>query len=350
MAVNCRAGTRACRHTGAHADGRVVVVTGATDDLWRQGFGTIETAERIRAILAGHWRESRLAIVDTQAQLQELIDDPPDLVFSGINYLPTGSAPGSPGARIWVSQLLAQAGINYTGSIRSALELTIDKGRAKSELLRKAVPTAPFFVATPGLYRSAGELPLELPLFIKPLYEGDGRGIGRDSVARTVDDYERKVRAIEDEWGQPALVETYLEGREFTVARLGGEDDDPILLPLELTGEADGFGERVLGFEAKLANRERVDTVPPGPLRERLLSLSRAAFRALGNRDYGRVDLRMDRRGSLYVLEANFIPGLAERYSYFPLACAQDRGLTYQETIVEIARVAAARNPSSRGC
>lgn len=346
MAVNCRAGTRACRHTGAQADGRVVVVTGATDELWRQGFGTIETAERIRAILAGHWRESRLAVVDTQAQLQELIDDPPDLVFSGISYLPGVSAPESPGARIWVSQHMAQAGINYTGSIRSALELTIDKGRAKSALLKNAVPTAPFFVATPGLYRSAGELPLELPLFVKPLYEGDGRGIGADSVARTFAGYERKVGAIMEEWGQPALVETYLAGREFTVARLGGEDEDPTLLPLELVGEAGELGERILGFEAKLANRERARAVPAGRLRERLLALSRATLQALTNRDYGRIDLRMDGAGNLYVLEANFIPGLTEQYSYFPLACAVNRGLTYQETIVEIARIAAARNLS----
>ncbi|MBN1423927.1 hypothetical protein JXA88_05155, partial [Candidatus Fermentibacteria bacterium] len=90
-----------------HVDGRVVVVTTEADGLWRQGFGSVETAARICSILADYWRESRLAIVNTEIELQGLIEDPPALVFSGINYLPGG-------AKTWISQALADAGINYT--------------------------------------------------------------------------------------------------------------------------------------------------------------------------------------------------------------------------------------------
>lgn len=321
-------------------DGRVVVVTSEVEELRRQGFGTVEIAENIQAILASHWREAHLVVLNRRSDLRELIDDSPDLVFSGINYLPSGTTSDSRRERTWISQSMAEAGINYTGSTRAALELVIDKAMTKRALLKSAVPTAPFFQATPGLYRRAGDLPLELPLFVKPLYEGDSRGIGPDSVARDFHDYERLVRAIDDAWGQPALVETYLEGREFTVARLGGEDNNPTLFPLELIVQAVASGERILGFDTKVANREKVKPVPPGHFRKRLLSLAEGAFMALSNRDYGRVDLRMDGRGSLYILEANFIPGLHEGYSYFPLACGLNRGLSYQDTIQEIARIA----------
>ncbi len=329
-------------------NGRVVVVTAEIDDLWRQGFGSVETAAGIARILSASWRESRLAVVNSGTDLAALASDRPDLVFSGINYVPRDDGAGAH-ERLWVSQVMAGAGINFTGSERPVLELVLDKARTKEVLQRCGIPTARYFTATPGEYRCASELPVAPPLFVKPLCEGDGRGIGPDSIARSYEDYERKVQAICEEWGQPAIAETYLDGREFTVARLGGTDADPNLMPLELVVEAVEDGGRILGFQAKKDNRELVLAVPEGALRDELLSVSGRAFKALGNRDYGRIDLRMDAQGRLNVLEANFIPGLTDRYSYLPLACGMYSGMRYEETITEIARTAFTRGAGSTG-
>ncbi len=244
-------------------------------------------------------------------------------------------------------------GVPYTGSDPLTLGLALDKRRAKDAFRAAGVPTPAHFVAGDG----AGPLPpheFDLPAIVKPLFEGSSKGIDAGSLCATRDAVQAKVLDIVRLYDQPALVESFLPGREFTCAVIGNGESARVLPVVEIRFDALPAGAPpIYGYEAKwLWDRadEPIEVFRcPAPLDDSTLtaieSVTLAAFHALGCRDWARVDLRLDAAGLPQVIEVNPLPGILpdpEQHSCFPLA-ASAAGLSYDAMIAAVVDAACER-------
>lgn len=222
-----------------------------------------------------------------------------------------------------------------------AATLTLHKGMAKRVLRDAGVPTTPFaLVAHPD---DVDAVDLPFPLFCKPVAEGTAKGIHPRS--RVLD--RAALRAVCDEllarYRQPVLVEPFLPGREFTTAIVGEGEGAEVIGTMEvilLSGRAEAHAYTYLNKEE---SEERCDfpLADPDSAAE-AARVALAAWRALGCRDAGRVDLRADADGRLMVLEANPLPGMHAEHSDLPMICTKV-GVPYVELVRRIVDAAAAR-------
>ena len=125
---------------------------------------------------------------------------------------------GNSKQKIWLSEFFEQANISYTGSKKNALQYDLDKTIAKEIVASKGIITADFFTAFPDEYKDSQELPLHFPLFLKPTHAANGNGVDTDSLVHNFNQFRKKVMTLYNKYRCPTLVETYLDGREFTVA------------------------------------------------------------------------------------------------------------------------------------
>lgn len=307
---------------------------------------TPESCNEICNVLKNHFTEVEATVIKEKADLKNLIKRKPDLVFLGVKYVgftENAKRRESPN-KIWLSEYLESKGINHTASKAVAIKLEFDKILAKEAMLKNNIDTAPFFVARPGQYKKTKELPLQFPLFIKPIYEGNGKGIDKNSIVTNFDDFGTKVESIHKEFKSPSLVEKYLSGREFTVGVFDAVSSEgkTAIMPVELKA-SDNCGNKILSFEVKTEDNERLIPIQDAKEHERISGFAKNAFTALGARDYGRIDIRMDENGALYFLEANLLPGLNPRKSYFIKTCKINGQGNYEEAILRIAETALKR-------
>jgi len=322
----------------------------ATDiaDLAMMGFGSVKNCINVYNALNEKYSHVDLNIVRTASDLAKISFRKPDLVFSGIKYVVFNEEEITKNIKekIWISEFLDNIGINYTGSGKEAIELEFSKDAAKKRVAEYGINTAPYFVAKPGMYKTADELPVSFPLFIKPLREGDGKGIGVDSIVYDFEGFQNKVQSIHTSFKQSALVEKYLNGREFTVSILGSDfSNEPIAMPIEIIFPDGKSHNKILGYETKKENKEVVIAIDDEDIFNSVVSIAKRSFVALGARDFGRIDIIMDENDCPYFLEANLVPGMTQRpndldSSYFPRACFINSHITYQETVQRIAEMA----------
>jgi len=242
--------------------------------------------------------------------------------------------------------------IPYTGSDSMALALCLDKGRTKEILAHHRVPTPDFTVV-------AGPEELDgfaaWPAMVKPVHEGSSMGITRASYCASRDEGARAVAAVVGRYRQPAIVESYLPGREFTCAILGNGPDARALPIVEVDFAALPAGALpIYSYEAKwiwdLPEKPldifRCPAEVSGELAAEIERTALAAYRVLRCRDWARVDLRCDARGVPQVLEVNPLPGIhpdPAMNSCLPRA-ARAAGLDYDELILTVLRAGAARH------
>ncbi len=238
--------------------------------------------------------------------------------------------------------------VPYTGSDPLTLALALHKGRAKELLAYRGVPTAPFAcVERPA---DVERMTLPYPVFVKPVAEGSSKGIYANNLCEDSAQLRERVPVLLERYAEAVLVEAYLPGPEFTVAILG--NDPAYCLPvvgLDFTALPAG-APPVYGYEAKwiwdtperpLAIFQCPASVTPGLYRE-IERTALDAYRALGCRDWCRVDVRVDRFGVPNVLELNPLPGIIPdpaMNSCFPKA-ARAAGFTYDQVIQEVVRIA----------
>lgn len=220
--------------------------------------------------------------------------------------------------------------IPYVFSDPLTMAVTLDKGIAKRIVRDCGVPTADFAIIE--RIEDADRVALPYPLFLKPIAEGSGKGIGTNN--KVADPAAMKATAADllDRFEQPVLVETLLPGREFTVAITGTGDDASVLgvseiVPLE-GYHGDGYG---------LVNKEdwdgRLDIVGAPPADAKASGdVALAAWRALRCRDGGRVDIRYDANDVPNFIEVNPLAGLRPNYSDMCFISTRE-GLSYQDLI-----------------
>jgi D-alanine-D-alanine ligase len=234
----------------------------------------------------------------------------------------------------------------YTGGGPQALYLAQDKSIAKKIFDFHKIKTPDFAISYKGRTEHAHDI--EFPLIVKPVSEDGSIGIDAGSVVDSVKELMERIDYIHEEFDSPALIEEYIEGREIYAAILGNDNAEVLpLIELDLSKLPKGtpriacqevkFDQETEAFKVtKSAPVEDMDEETTKQLQETAL----AAYRALKLRDYGRIDMRLNKKGQVYVIEANPNPWLASA-AEFTLA-SKKAGYSYTdmiEKIVELARV-----------
>ena len=262
---------------------------------------------------------------------RQLTDSPVDLVFNIAEGVEGRNREAA------VPALCELMGIPYTGSDAATLSIALDKALSKKVLRQHGILTPEFQLMETGRERLSPKL--VFPLIVKPNQEGSSKGVS--AHASVVDD-EASLRAVVrdllEKYRQPALVEHYVAGREFTVGLLG--DKRPrVLPPMEILFLDKNNPRPVYDYQIKQEWEKHVYYQCPAQLSpaesKAIEKVARETFEALDCRDVARVDLRMDEGGNFYVLEVNPLPGLTPDYSDLCLI-AKAANIDYRSLIGEI--------------
>lgn len=258
-----------------------------------------------------------------------------------------------------IPAMLEMLRIPYTGGKVLAQALSLDKAMAKRVWMSYGLPTTAF-----QLFRTGDEplLPaLEFPLFAKPSREGTGKGIDEQAVLENESELRARVRWLIENYQQPALVETYLSGREFTVGFVGNELQ-PGEKPLSDKYDAQGFhvfpvleidtsplgdaDPRIYTNRIKSDMPLSINYICPAEvepdLEAELDRLAIAAFQAIEGLDVARVDFRLDAHGQPRLMEINILPGMNPTISDLCIMSRADN-TSYTEVINDILYLAARR-------
>ena len=247
-----------------------------------------------------------------------------------------------------IPAILETYGIACTFSDPLVMALTLHKGLTKTVVAAGGVPTPRFAVVE----KPADIEPIDLPfpLFAKPVAEGTGKGVSPASKAGDKAALRAVCLQLLAQYRQPVLVETYLPGREFTVGITGTGDGAVAVGTIEIVllerAEADAYSyinkERCEELvEYRLVHADRDAQVRAAE------QVALDAWRILGCRDAGRVDLRCDAAGQPSFMEVNPLAGLHPEHSDLPIL-ATKAGVSYVELIRRIVTSAAPRVEAAR--
>nr|CBH37123.1 putative D-alanine--D-alanine ligase [uncultured archaeon]CBH37244.1 putative D-alanine--D-alanine ligase [uncultured archaeon] len=242
--------------------------------------------------------------------------------------------------------------IPYTGSGVLTLGLCLNKVRTKEILRYYGIPTPDFWLFRSKNEKLDLELELKFPLIVKLLHEGSQMGLSSDSIVCSEEDLRDRVAYLMHEYGEPVIVEEFLDGREFTVGILGNEK--PIILPIVEALFEEGQKMRLFtpdkpllpfipkGVAINLKERSVCPADVDEDLRSEIEEIALNAYRALDCRDWCRIDLRMTRDGDIpNVLELNPIAGIDP--SYLLPRAAKAAGISYKRLINMILEFGAKR-------
>lgn len=245
------------------------------------------------------------------------------------------------GREALVPALLDAWQIPYVFSDPLACAVTLHKGVAKNVVRGHGLATPNFAVVDAA--EQVRDLRLRYPLFAKPVAEGTGKGVSPASRVSSVEELVGVCAALLAQHRQPVLIEEFLPGREFTVGLIGTGPAAEALGTMEvhLGPKAD---QEVYTYENKEHWEGRVtySLLSEEPLLSAVESLAIAAWRALGCRDGGRLDIRLDATGAPSFIEANPLAGLNPGHSDLPFIC-RFKGIPYDELIRRIVVSAIAR-------
>jgi|SRR5882672_10863026 len=303
----------------------------APDDALEE-YDSIATVEGIeRALVARGHRVRRLG--GGRNFVAAVLEAPPQLVFN------ISEGRGTRSREAHVPALCEMLGLPYTHSDPLTSALTLDKALAKRVVQSCGVPTPAFAVIE--RVEQLGDLALRFPLFAKPLFEGSSMGISRKSKLDDPATCRERVAALLRDYGEPVLVEEYCSGAEFTVGVLGTGATARAISAMEIVPKLVSRADFVYSLEVKRnwnwAEEVEYHVPPRRPAHEvaAIEKVALDAYRALGIRDVGRVDLRCDAGGTPKFIEANPLPGIAPGWS--DLAILWERtGRTHDQLIQAI--------------
>jgi len=316
-------------------------------------FDHIETIEAIQSAIesAGH----RTVFIQADRNLPYTLKQiKPDICFNIAEGL------GGDGREAQVPGLLEMLRIPYTGSRVVTNAISLDKTLTKRIWRDRSLPIAPFQEFSTGNEPLRPEL--RFPLFVKPAREGTGMGVDTKAIANTEAEVRERAKWVINTYRQPALVEQYLPGREFTVAVMGRSDSKLYSRHPEWY-DVDGFHRFPImeldsscsvtpGIYSQAAKCKDIgEEGAPGyfcpaevddELAKKLQYYAWRAHNMIGALDISRVDIRLDAKGQPCLIEINTLPGLTPDFSDLCLIAKAD-GISYQELILEILYLGASR-------
>jgi D-alanine-D-alanine ligase len=312
------------------------------EECTQEGTKHDEVVDQVAAALSeGGHKTSLIGISDDLRELMDKLDDKrPDLVFNLCERFSDNDE-----YEMHVTAILAMLGQPFTGTGPVGMALRQDKAVTKKLLKFHAVPYPNYATFDKNNLEFAGNM--RFPLFVKPLHGDTSLGINDSSLVTEYSKLVERINFIQTQLKVPALVEEYIEGREFYVGILGNDAAEILpVMELDFAKLPAGY-PRIYGHEAKSdvaslqygAVNAIVATDLAPEVRARLIMAGREAAYALKVQDYARVDIRLSSDGIPNVVEVNANPYL-ERTSAFALAALQ-AGMGYTtlvNRIVEIAR------------
>jgi len=204
-------------------------------------------------------------------------------------------------------------GIPYSGSGPETLALTLNKDASKKICKYHNIPT-PRFQAFSEM-EELKEFDLDFPVIVKPVHEGTSKGITNDSYVENIESLKQKVQYILENFKEPAQVEEYIDGREFSAGILG---NDPYIIFQPIEVDFSTFPAHLhhfYSYEAKTKYDNPNNMIYPARVTPReeqeIKRIAIKAYRAFKCRDFGRCDFRMDQKGRIYLLEMTALPGLS---------------------------------------
>jgi D-alanine-D-alanine ligase len=303
----------------------------------------VKVARVVAAALASAGFDARMlaARAPLGDLVRELERDRPDVVFNLIE----GFGGQSAGAT-YVTGVLELLGLAYTGSPVEALARCVSKGAAKALLKGHGLPTAPFEVVPIG--EAIEEWRWHWPVVVKPDCEDGSLGIDQRSIVTDRQSAAQRVTWIHETYAGAAIVEEYLPGNEFNIGVLELPEAEPLPVA-EVVYEPIAGAWPILTYNAKWSAGSQEDRASvvrcPAHIDEALAGelrgLAVAAFTLTGCRDYGRVDLRLDRHGRPMILEVNPNPDIGPAAGW--ARALRSSGRDYAATIAGLARRALER-------
>ena len=279
---------------------------------------------------------------DLEYLVRHLNEWKPDLVFNGAE-----AYRGDESLEYLLPGLLEAEGFRYTGAPPLALQVTRNKAISKKVL-------AYFGIQVPGFvsYRLREPVeqtpPLSFPLIVKPLQADASAGIAQASVVQDVGALAERVSFIHERFGQGAIAEEFVDGRELYVSIVGNDDSLEILPITEMvfdkrkTRPEERIATQSAKWDESYRERKGIRNVFARPLaktvRDQIVETCRTAYRALWLRDYARLDLRVTEDGGVWVLEANANPFIS--YGHDMANAAAKAGMEYCDFIQRIVRAA----------
>jgi len=249
-----------------------------------------------------------------------------------------------------IASFIDLLGIPYTGTGPRGLFLGQNKAIAKKIFQFHGISTPVFATSYKGIVEHSHDI--KFPLIVKPTSEDGSIGIDAGSVVTSVKELMERIHYIHEEFDSPALIEEFIDGREIYAAILGNSSPEVLpLIELDLSKLPKGT-PRVACQDIKFNTETAAYKLTKSALAEnlseeaieKLTETARLAFGVLNFRDYGRIDMRLNDKDEVYVIEANPNPWLASSQEF--AMAAKKSGRNYTELIGEIVELALSRSRS----
>jgi D-alanine-D-alanine ligase len=291
---------------------KVLIITGPAGDA--QGWGDLRVTETLRDALCANGKTAEIAFVESMDDFNKAIENYSfDIVWSALYHISDKAdiIGLSVADDAWLADHFDARGMPYIGPNAQTMKQLINKTETH-RLLQAAG------IAVPMHYQvdEGDEMPrIDFPAFVKPSCESRSVGISDESVVENRKQLTSRVAFIHSEYLQPALIEDYLPGQEYTVLMLGNGERQKFL-PGIVT--LDGVYGKYPILRADLRGVGITKIKRPETMIDEAIELCRQAVTILNCYDHVRVDMRMDSTDQLRIIEVNGIPGLKPNKSWSP--------------------------------
>lgn len=291
---------------------KVLIITGPAGDA--QGWGDLNVTESLCDALCANGKRAQIAFVESMEDFKKAVKRRSfDIIWSALYHISdkADTIGLSVADDAWLADYFDAWSLPYIGPSAQTMKQLIDKTET-----HRILQTAGISVPTHYKIGEGDKLPqVEFPAFVKPSCESRSVGISDESVVHTPEQLASRVAFIHSEYQQPALIEDYLAGQEYTVLMLGNGDQQKFL-PGIVTLDGD-YGKYPI-LRADLRGVGITKIMRPDTLIDEAIDLCRQAVTTLNCHDHVRVDMRQDSAGQLRIIEVNGIPGLKPLKSWSP--------------------------------
>lgn len=291
---------------------KVLIITGPAGDA--QGWGDISVTKYLRNALCTDEKHAEIAFVETMGDFKKAIENHSfDIIWSALYHISDNA--DTIGLSIaddaWLADHFDSRGLPYIGPSAQTMKQLIDKTETHKILQAEGI-----FVPTHYKIDKGDKLPMvAFPAFVKPSCESRSVGISDESVVHTPEQLASRVAFVHSEYQQPALIEDYLPGMEYTVLMIGNGNRQKFL-PGIVTLDGDYGKYPILRADLRGVGITKIKR--PDTLIDESIELCKQAVTTLNCYDHVRVDMRLDRTGQLRIIEVNGIPGLKPLKSWSP--------------------------------
>ncbi len=291
---------------------KVLIITGPAGDA--QGWGDLSVTQTLCDALCANGKSAQIAFLESMEDFKKAIKSYSfDIIWSALYHISdkADTIGLSVADDAWLADYFDAWGLPYIGPNAQTMKQLIDKTET-----HRILQAAGISVPTHYKIDKGEELPqVDFPAFVKPSCESRSVGISDESVVHTQEQLASRVALIHAEYQQPALIEDYLPGQEYTVLMLGNGDRQKFL-PGIVTLDGDYGKYPILRADLRGVGITKIKR--PDTLIDESIDLCRQAVTTLKCHDHVRVDMRLDSAGQLRIIEVNGIPGLKPLKSWSP--------------------------------